>query len=136
MWFVTRVDDWPPHHRVQIDEAFEKVGALGDLVLGRTGLVLRPDLSRAGKNLSRYEERRQDFDQTVEWHRSRDEIILMIPVTVALPVRVVLVDDALFAPPCTRQAIEALGEDALPVPFECHDFPRVGAFRTRVFGMG
>ncbi len=86
MRFVARIDDRPPNHRVQIHERFEKIRPLRNLIVDGAGLVFRADLAGPGINRPRHKERREDLGDAFKWHRPRHEIILVVPIAVALTV--------------------------------------------------
>src|SRR5262249_33553291 len=122
-------------HRIQVDKTFEKIRPLRNLELDRFRLILRAYLPPSSKNRTRDEERNQDLHQTVERDRTRDQIVLMITVAIALAVRVILIEDTLLMSPGMGHPFEALGKNPFSDPFKCHHFSRVRAFWNRVFRM-
>src|SRR5918995_3150885 len=59
----------------------------------------------------------------------------MIPVTVSLAVRIVLVQHELVSPSEPRHVVEALAENPLADALVCHDFTRVCAFGRGILRM-
>ncbi len=135
MRLVAGIDDRSLHHCIEIDQTFEEIGSLGNLILGGVRLILRPDFSGPGVNRSRHQERQQDLYQTVEGHRAGQQIILVVSVAVPLAVRIVLIEKKLLVAAGLGHRAQAGGKKALPGALEGDHLPRVRAFRRGIFRM-
>ena len=82
---------------VQPDLFLEEVRTLTDLIVNLRTAVLRPNLARAGEDLSRRKEAGHVLDDLTERQTAVDQVVLVSPVRVALPITVVLVDDEALA---------------------------------------
>ena len=136
MGFITGVDDRPLDHRIEIHQTLEEVGPLGDLVVHGARLVFRSDLSRPRIDLPGHQERHQHLHDPVEGDRAGDQKILVVPIAVPLPVRIVLVNEEFFAAARPGHRVKTRGEDTLASTFERHELPGICAFRRGIFGMG
>ena len=129
---VPRVDDRPLHHRVEIHQRFEEVRPLRDLIDGRRRLIFRPDLAGPRINQARHQERHEGARDAFEGDGAGHQVVLVIPVAVALAVRVVLVDEQTAGPPHLLHRPHRGGEDTVPRLLVQDDVPRRRAFRRRV----
>jgi len=71
MRLIARIDDRPLDHRIEIEQAFEKIGALRNLIFRRSGLIFRTDLAGPGENRPGDQEWDQHAGDGFERHGAR-----------------------------------------------------------------
>jgi hypothetical protein len=100
MRFISGIDDRPTVHRVDRAEHAEEIRSLGELVDARlTDLILSldPELSRAGEDLTRDQERHDIPYESIPRNMAAHQIVVVTAVAVAYEVRVVFVQSRLLA---------------------------------------
>ena len=138
--FVASVDDRPFEGCLEPDLLFEKVGALGQLIVNFVSPLARElgaDLAGAGEDLTGDEVRRAVAHDLTKRRVAAYEVILVCAVGVALSVGVVLVEHEFL--PSGQKLVSGRHralDDELAGPVVAHDTERVGALRRGHFGVG
>src|SRR5439155_1958329 len=133
---IAGIDDGPTLHRIDALQFAEKIAPLRDLEAGRNEFVLGLDgkLAGAGKNLARDQKRLNSLRQRFPGERTREQVIFMAAVAVAVEVRVVFVepdaDAALFG-----EMSRAGHQDALAGAVVGDQFLKGSALRRAILGM-
>src|SRR5262245_18750395 len=96
MRFVASVEDGALDHSIQAYFRLEEISALRNLIDRWGRIVLGPDLARPAKDLATHNEGGELLDNQTKRGIAIQQIILVIPVAVALVIAVVLIEQDLL----------------------------------------
>src|SRR5262249_26854634 len=137
MRLIPGIDNGAFDHGIQANFGLKEIGPLGDLVGDRVCAVLCNTIARPTEGLARDQKRRHLVDNGLERNTPIEQIVLMIPIAVALLVAIVFVDNET---PAGRQELigseQAAVYNTLSSFFIAHHVQYIGAFRGTKLGMG